>query len=178
MDQAVHSLTSAIASGNTEAFTRFYRAWFDRAVAHARDATGLGEDFCLDVVQDAMMRIIKSIKPLKSEGALNQYLRLTVHSCAMDRLRREARRRKREIVAAELSSSDMSGEFDDRIAWLRNEMAKLDDESRRLLTLRHRFDLTLAQIGVIVGLKTGAVDGRIRRVLQMLRRRDSEVIDE
>jgi DNA-directed RNA polymerase specialized sigma24 family protein len=46
----------------------------------ARRATGRDEAFCLDVVQDAMMRIIRSLKPLQSERQLRGYLRAATQS--------------------------------------------------------------------------------------------------
>src|SRR5690606_3993650 len=49
--------TSAIARGDTEAFAQFYEIWFDRLVHMTRSITGRDESFCLDVTQDAMLRI-------------------------------------------------------------------------------------------------------------------------
>jgi RNA polymerase sigma factor (sigma-70 family) len=93
-------LTRDIASGNPEAFAQLYRARFDEMYRWARRATGRDEAFCLDVVQDAMMRIIRSLKPLQSERQLRGYLRAATQSCALDRLRSERRRRERERRAA------------------------------------------------------------------------------
>jgi DNA-directed RNA polymerase specialized sigma24 family protein len=76
----IQRLTTAIASGDTEAFGRFYDRWFDWSVAEARRATGRDESFCLDVVQDAMMRVIKSMKPLPHEAALYRWMRVVIRS--------------------------------------------------------------------------------------------------
>ena len=62
----IKTLTGAIAAGDTDAFSRFYRARFDQMLAEAVRATGRDESFCLDVVQDAMMRVIRSMKPMSS----------------------------------------------------------------------------------------------------------------
>ncbi|MHC4414188.1 MAG: RNA polymerase sigma factor [Planctomycetota bacterium] len=179
MQPEIRSLTSAIASGDTEAFTRFYRRWFDAMYAEAARATGRDESFCLDVVQDAMMRVIRSITPMSSELDLRRWLRVVVQSCAYDRLRQEARRRDRERQAAaarEASRPTPPGPDDPRtrIRWLEEQLRTLDHRSGQLLLMRHRFGWTLREIGNAVGLKPGAVDGRLRRLLSTLRRRARE----
>ncbi len=181
----VRSLTEAIASGNTEAFATFYRQWFDTMYAQARSASGRDESFCLDVVQDAMLRVIKSVPPMASDDDLRRWLRVVVQSCAYDRFREEARRKAREqravaMRAANNSKGEVGAEDDtvDRIRWLERELQTLNDRDAQLLLMRHRFGWTLKRIGEAVGLKPGAVDRRIRRVLTKLRRRAKEQSDE
>lgn len=70
MSNNVRELTSAIASGNSEALSRFYRDWFDFALREAHRCTGRDEQFCLDAVQETMVRVIKRLKTLESEAAL------------------------------------------------------------------------------------------------------------
>lgn len=57
---------------------------------------------------------------------------------------------------------------------LERELQALNDRDVQLLLMRHRFGWTLKRIGDALGLKPGAVDGRIRRVLTKLRRRAKE----
>ena len=179
MSGSVRELTANIASGDPEAFARFYRGRFDEMYAEARRATGRDESFCLDVVQDAMIRTIRALKPLESEKHLRAWLRTVVQSCAYDRLRKEARRRRWERDATHarraVSSDD---DFDDRLEWLRKELASLDDPQVRLLLMRYRFGWTLRRIGEHLGLKPGAVDGRLGRLVATLRRRAQENFDE
>ena len=62
-------LTAAIARGDPTAFGRFYELWFDPALALARSISGRDESFCLDVVQDCMLRVVRSMKPLATESS-------------------------------------------------------------------------------------------------------------
>ncbi|MEE8153626.1 MAG: sigma-70 family RNA polymerase sigma factor [Phycisphaerales bacterium] len=181
----VRSLTEAIASGNTEAFATFYRQWFDTMYAQARSASGRDESFCLDVVQDAMLRVIKSVPSMTSSDDLRRWLRVVVQSCAYDRFREETRRKAREqraVAVRALNNSNGEVEADentvDRIRWLEHQLQSLDDRDLQLLLMRHRFGWTLKRIGQTLGMKPGAVDGRIRRVLSKLRRRAKEQSDE
>lgn len=179
LDTDIRQLTSAIASGDAEAFASFYRDWFAVAVADARRATGRDESFCLDVVQDAMLRVIRSIRTMDTQRQLRNWLRVVVQSCAYDRLRRELRRSRREAGSA-LSErvQDVVDADAERLAWLRREIAGMEAPEARLMVMRYRLGWTLEAIGRAVGLRPGAVDGRIRRSTKTLRQKAREQADE
>lgn len=196
MDDSIRQLCERIASGDAEAFSRFYREWFDDLLAQARRATRRDESFCLDVVQEAMMRVIRSMPVLDSPAALDRWLGAVVRSCAYDRLRREIRRAARETVVAAQSApgaaprtegeppSHTEGdasrrhEAAEQLAWLRGELASLEPDLQSLIHWRYRLGWTLERIGAAVGLKPGAVDGRLRRAASRLRARHQERFDE
>ncbi len=178
LNTAIREQTSAIASGDSEAFAHFYRAWFDRAYADARRATGRDESFCLDVVQDAMIRVVRSMKAMDSEAQLRNWLRVVVQSCPYDRLRKEARQKRREEARAARSLDEPDSLLEDRLAWLRRELAGSDSQGTRLLLMRYRLGWTLERIGWVVGLAPGAVDGRLRRAAGELREKARESFDE
>lgn len=179
MDDQTRTLTAAIAAGDTEAFSRLYRERFDDCLAEARRATGRDESFCLDVVQEAMMRVIRSMRPLETGDDLRRWLNRVVRSCAYDLLRRERRTRLRELARG-LPVTDIEPlhDLDERLAWLRGQLDELDDHAGGLLMLRHRFGLSLRQIGAIVGLGNGAVDGRINRTIARLQEQAKEKFHE
>jgi RNA polymerase sigma-70 factor (ECF subfamily) len=179
LEESVQELTAAIASGDTEAFTRFYRGRFDQMYAEARQATGRDEAFCLDVVQDAMIRVIRSLRPMDGEASFRAWLRAVVHCCAYDRLRADRRRARRERAAAEARAAEApDDDLADKLAWLRRELASLDGQQARLLVMRYRLGWTLQRIGGVLGLKPGAVDGRLNRAVKTLRRRGEEQFHE
>jgi RNA polymerase sigma factor (sigma-70 family) len=178
MSRSVRDITTAIASGNPEAFAQFYRQWFDVVFAEARNAAGSkgrDEQFCLDTVQETMMRVIRSIKPMDSEAAVHKWLRVVVQSCCYDHFRSQARRSQREAIAsASRDHSSDTRELNERIEWLHQQLISLDADDAHLLTLRFRLGWTLQRIGRSLGLKPGAVDGRISRALAGLRRNARE----
>lgn len=180
VEEPVRKLTAAIASGDTEAFARFYRERFGPMYAEARRVSGRDESFCLDVVQDAMLRVIKSLVPMNSEAGLRAWLRAAVQCCAYDRLRADSRRVRREQRAARNPESSATSEddIDERLTWLQQEIALLDHQQSRLLVMRFRLGWTLQRIGKAVGLKPGAVDGRLTRAVAALRRRAGERFNE
>jgi RNA polymerase sigma factor (sigma-70 family) len=176
VDQTTRTLTKAVASGDPEAFSRFYETYFDDLYRMARHATKRDESFCLDVVQDAMMKVIRSIPVMDNEPALRAWLRRTVYSCAIDRIRQESRRQRTDHHAADsrreaASEVARTESVSEQLAWLEQQLAELDGSSRTMLIMRHRFGWTLAQIGRELGLSPGAVDGRLSRLIQRLRQR-------
>lgn len=175
MGESIRRITKAVASGDPEAFSRFYEKYFDDLYRMARYATKRDEQFCLDVVQDAMMKVIKSIPILDSDPTLRAWLRRTVYSCAIDRLRIEARQGRAERRAAETArhpdDADLVTGTRERMHWLEKQLAELDGSSQTLLIMRHRFGWTLARIGRELGLSTGAVDGRLSRLIDRLRQK-------
>ena len=169
-DPATRSLTAAIASGDTEAFAGFFGLWFEWMRREAGRATGRDESFCLDVVQDSMMRVIRSMKPMSTDDDLRRWLGVVVRSCAYDRLRREARARDRQYRADTATGAEHDLELHGRIRWLEQELRSMSSLNAELLLMRYRFGWTLQQIGTALGLKPGAVDGRLRRLIGGLSR--------
>ena len=56
-----------------------------------------------------------------------------------------------------------------RIEWIEQQLRKLAPDLRRMVLLRYRLGWSLQEVATKFGLKTGAVDGRIRRAVEELR---------
>lgn len=168
------ALTRAAARGDTAAFGTIYERWFDRALSAAHRLTGRDEAFCLDVVQDAMLRAARRIPSLPSEAALGAWLCRVVHRAALDRLRAERRRAARERTAQDAARTAPERtppeSLDDEIAWLRERLRQLPPDEGWLLGARFVRGRTLAQVGDALGLTGDAAHGRIRRVLRRVAR--------
>ncbi len=170
MALSVLELTSAIASGDSEALALLYRQRFDGLYAEARRCTGRDEAFSLDVVQDVMLKVIRSMKPLQNESQLIAWLRTVLHRCAYDRLRAERRLKVREAKVSASSAEEIVAPRDnEHLNWLAGQLNILSDEQRHLFKLRFGLGWTLSQIGAAIGLRPGAVDGRLNRALSAMR---------
>jgi RNA polymerase sigma-70 factor (ECF subfamily) len=175
--ESIRELTAAVASGDPEALARLYERWFDFAYAETRRLTRGDESFCLDVVQDAMLRLIRRRRPFDGAAALAAWLRRTLLSCAVDRIRAETRRARRERAAARPERGPDAAEVAERDRWLAARVSRLDDAARQLLHMRYRLGWTLQQIGATLGLGPGAVHGRLARLVAELRRDAREHFD-
>jgi RNA polymerase sigma factor (sigma-70 family) len=170
--QAV-GLTAAMARGEPAAIEAFYRHCFRLLLREARRATGgRDEAFCLDVVQDAVLRIIRAVRPARSRAQLFAWLRLVIRTTAYDLLRAERSRRRHETAALARGSSDAPAEGPtdaEQLAWLRQTIARLDPRIADMIDQRYHARWTLARIASGLGLSVATVDGRLRRALLHLR---------
>lgn len=175
-DREVLAMTRAIARGDPDAFARFYEVWFDRAYKLVRGATRRDEAFCLDVVQDAMLRVVRSLRPTRGRQELSRWFARVVYTTALDHLRRETRRNRHEknIAATARRSRDDAGllevvELEEQQRWLEERLAELQPTDKALLRLRFFDAKTLREAGAAVGLSSHAARGRIERTLRRLR---------
>ncbi len=168
----VPRVTAAIARGDNAALDEFYRVWFDRCYAMARGITGRDESFCLDVVQDATLRVVKSMRAMAAEEDLERWMKRIVHTAALDRLRQERRRSARESGrSAEIPShgAPTTDELGERIAWVQAQLGLMETHDRMLLVARVSEGRTLDDAGRLAGMTGDAAHGRVRRVLKRLR---------
>lgn len=159
-------LSGAIASGDAAALAEFYESRFEAMFALARGLTGRDEAFCLDVVQETMLRVARKARPMASDRDLDRWACRVLKSAALDLLRREKRRARRDAQAGVPNSDAITP---DRAELLRKGLASLAPEDALLVTLRFGHDATLEEAGRAVGATGDAVHGRIRRALRKLR---------
>ena len=179
-DEWAVRVSRGVAKGDRGALSELYEAWFDKAYNAARRATGgRGEALCMDVVQESFIRVIRSMQRVNSEAQLAAWMQRVVTSAAYDILRKEMRlaRREREGAKSE-GTADPERVDEEQIEWLARELVKLEGEEREVMELRHRFGMTLREVGGKLGMGTGAVDRRVTKVVERMRERGREVFDE
>ena len=172
--------TDRIARGDRQAFEIYYRHYFEFMYAEARRVTRLDEASCLDIVQDAMLKVIHSIKRIDNEKSLSGWSRAVVRNTAFDRLRRLRRQSFAPQTITDPLPADLTAtgsgetqarefELRARELWLEQELLELPADIQRLFELRYRLGWTLKRIAQSLGFKTGAVDGKLRRAIEKLR---------
>lgn len=176
------NLTAGLASGDADAIEHFYRSYFDYLYSLARRATDRDESFCLDVVQESVLRILRSVRPTDDEARFRAWLKLVVQTTAYDLLRAEHRRRTRERSRPDPAEpggqSAASDAEQDRLNWLLRQIAAMDPMTARIINMRFAERSTLARISAAIGLSIGAIDGRLRRALAELKQRATERFNE
>lgn len=173
-DEAALRLTRAIGAGDRGALAAFYEEWFDRALHLAAAFTRRDEAFCLDVAQDSMLRAARAIPALETFQDIERWMARVIHTAALDLLKAEARRLRREQAAASQSpqhAADQHASLRDEIETLTAKLRNLPAPDAHLLSLRFFRDLTHAQTAHAEGSTIGGVHGRIRRILASLRPR-------
>ncbi|MFO0830374.1 MAG: RNA polymerase sigma factor [Phycisphaerales bacterium] len=166
-DPAVLLLCRGVRSGDRGAFTALYHGWYGRWVRDAQTMLGRSDPLAHDIVQDAFVRVIRSLPELRSEAALASWMSRTLRSAAVDVLRKESRRRARE--RARPPGEHAPGGTPDDSSWLTGALAGIEASDALLLRARVVEDLTLEEAGRASGLTSDAAHGRIRRALAALR---------
>jgi RNA polymerase sigma factor (sigma-70 family) len=170
MYDSVEKLTAAMATGDSRAVEEFYRKYFQLIFRTAQKTTGRDESFCLDVVQDVVVRVIRTVRRVDTEARLFAWLRLVVQTTALDLMKSESRRRRREMaVAVVVGAEAEAANDDDRLAWLARQIARLDPEIVGMIEMRFHKRWTLGRMAQAMGLSVGTVDGRLRRALRQMR---------
>ncbi len=155
------AITVRLAKGDQEAFAVFYEATFDNAVADAHRLTGRDESFCLDAVQDAYLRAAKRLPAMDSWGACRAWLRTAIASSAIDRIRADAARARREAVPRDTADER---EHDDRLQPLLDRLqTQLDDRQWHAVRLHVGGGLPMSAVGRAMSLSRHAVHGLVRR---------------
>ena len=170
-------LTEKIAKhGDQQAFTEYYRSFFDTMFLTVKHATGCDEATCLDIVQDAMIKAIAKMKPLNTREQTIAWTRAVAKTTAYDFLRKRVRQQKLNENLANQTTETERQLTDDtaRLTWVEEQLQQLPDELVSMISLKYRMGWTLRQIGEKFGLKTGAVDGKIRRAIEDLKSQATE----
>ncbi len=152
MPDGIQNLTSAMAAGDAQAIAAFYRDHFDWMFIQAKLATRRDESFCLDVVRDAVVRVMRTVSRVDSEAELQTWLRLVVLTTAFDLLRSE-----------QPPGNASAGE---RLTWLGEQLSGIDPHLVKIVETRPEPRRTLSHFGRLLGLSTGAIDGRLRGALK------------
>lgn len=161
------ALCRAIRASDDASFSLFYERHFDLLFAMTRTFTRRDESYCLDIVHDTMLRVIRSIPELSTWNEVHAWLRRTMISCVIDRARKDARRERRESRAA---ASEIELAPHAELAWLRDRLRELGAEDQALIVMRFGHGATLESIATLERTTLGVIQGRLRRALAQLRK--------
>lgn len=167
-------LVMAIARWRSDALAEAYRRHGGAVFALARRVTGdrtIGEE----VVQEVFLRLWN--QPDKFDpgrGSLRSYLLAQTHGRAVDILRSEGSRRRREENEARMAAED--GYDIDREVWdlaladqVREVMAGLPEDERKAIELAYFGGHSYRQVATMLDQPEGTVKSRIRAGLKRMR---------
>lgn len=145
------------------------------AAAHACAILKNKED-ALDATQVALLQLAQNIKAARVNQPFKACLYVAVHNAAVDQLRQETSRGRRERTVSQQRSreTEMPGdhmENAESLAALREEMRALPAETAAVLALHHLENLPVAEVATQTGLSVDACKHRLSRGREQLRER-------
>jgi RNA polymerase sigma factor (sigma-70 family) len=126
-----------------------------------------------DAFQAAFLILAMKGRSIRKRQALSSWLHGVAFRCAMRIKRQQARRQRRELQAARVSSIDPAEEINLRELWavLETEIQRLPERHRAPFVLCCLEGKTQEEAGRMLGWKIGTVSGRLARARQELQRR-------
>ena len=155
-----------------------WRCWLDKHGSalwlFARQKTRSEMD-AEDLVQEAVLEAAQ-----KTAAGLpdRELVFATIHRRAIDRARREDRRKAREVASAEDQPTvwfDVTAEERERASLIQDALAKLSDDHREVITLKIWGELSFAEIAEALEIPANTAASRYRYALEELRKLSREV---
>lgn len=162
-------LLSRFAAGDSAALGKLFELLFDELVEQIKRDTKRDEHFAADAAQEAFVKAIRGIPIMQHEAEIRAWFRRVALRSAIDRVRAERRRSRRERSVASDPHTAACNPRDDELDALYDRLRALDQDAASIIDARIRFGWTLERIGRSLGLRPGAVDGRLRRIFTQLR---------
>jgi RNA polymerase sigma-70 factor, ECF subfamily len=143
----VRTMTRGLRSGDPAAFEVFYASHADRMYRYLLVSARGDEELARDVLQDALLRVIRYARPIETAEELWRWLVSLMRSALVDRCRRDGRDRSlpldREPASEDRATDGLFGQLDEALAALPAEERGLLEEhyvqgaSQAEMALRH-----------------------------------------
>jgi RNA polymerase sigma-70 factor (ECF subfamily) len=161
------------------AFGPLYARYVDRLYTYLRTRTGQARiEDAADLTQQVFLLALDALPRYRAQQdrSFAAWLFRIARNAATDWQRRQRRTVPWEAVPEELHPSapdtaDGAALRREEIAEVRGLLAALDEETREAILLRFTAQLTLAEIGAVLGASEDAVRKRIARALHALKER-------
>jgi RNA polymerase sigma-70 factor (ECF subfamily) len=130
-----------------------------------------GDNDVEDIVQDALVTIVRRIETYRAEGPLEAWVDRLVARATFAELHRRGQRRRVEPAAGEATAGS-SGPTQDEYLLRRRVVAALDllpEPQRHALVLHHVLEMNVREIGEELGVSSETVRSRLRLARAKLR---------
>jgi RNA polymerase sigma-70 factor (ECF subfamily) len=171
-------LMELIQQGDTSAFDELYDRYGKRLLLYFFRELGGSEDKAQDFLQDIFLKVVEKPGLFDTERRFSTWIFTVAYNMCKNEYRRlEVREDFRNSVTADAASRDCEGEHHqmqqhiDRKRFekaLSAELEKLDNGHRSAFLLRHQQNLSIKEIGEVLGCSEGTVKSRLFYTTQKL----------
>jgi RNA polymerase sigma-70 factor (ECF subfamily) len=162
------NLIAAAQKGDAESFSRLCEQYYGPlvAVAYAQLAD---RDMAEDAAQEALLAAYRGIARLKEPGRFAGWLTSICRNIAIDMVRARAREKHAESVDCS-PAPNVSRHESDTVIFVRRIIAELEPGMKEVIYLRYYSRMGYARIAQALGISEEAVNGRLRRARDKIRR--------
>ncbi len=165
-------LVTLVLGGSREAFDRLARRWTPRLLRYATRVTGRPE-VARDIVQETWIGVIRGLKRLEDPSAFPAWIYGIAHRKCVDVIRvNQRQRRLRETAEREsavVAADNQSGLAPGKTADLDAAIMHLSPDQSDVVHLFYGEDLSIDEIGSILGVPTGTVKSRLHHARESLK---------
>jgi RNA polymerase sigma-70 factor (ECF subfamily) len=176
-------LVRRLLAGDERGFGQFFDRYSHLLVAFVMRRTGLDHAAVEDVVQNSMIRTVRSLGQYRGEASLLTWMCQIARSELVDRQRREQRRPQvisydadarlgaavEQIAAADATGPVVALGNGARGEAARQTLAALPERQARALELKYGDDLSVAEIAVQMGMTVTAAQSLLARARNAFR---------
>ncbi len=162
-------LVLAAQDGDQEAFTKIYQLYQQPLLRYAFKVCNNRES-AQDAVQEAWIKLAKSIRKLDDPSALRSWLYRLVRFSSIDLMRKLNRHKENAVVFEEGRYSDTNEEpsNDDELRLAINRLPTIE---KQMIHLFYLDELKIREIAIVLGIPDGTVKSRLNRARRLLKQR-------
>ena len=161
------ALVQRLSSGDLDALDALFHRHASALLNLARRVTGSSVD-AEDVVQDLFVGLPMAVRRYAERGSFGAWLRTVTARLALDRVRRRTRRHE---VDLDLAGEQTAVSETPEVRWdIEGAIAALPDDLRMVFVLKEVEGFSHAEIGRLLGIRTGTSEVRLHRAMRALRR--------
>ena len=163
-------------NGDETAFAEFHARYFDRMFRYAFVLCRGNEESAKDVAQEALVRVVRYVKPMPDEQILWSWLTVLLRSAGADYGRKQTRyhrlrerfQRVFDMRGLVTASADANG--DEPGAMLASALSSLDQQDRMLIERKYFQRESYRELAADLNTTERAIEGRLARIRENLKR--------
>ena len=169
----VAQLTAEMTRGNEDAFREFYDRYFNRLLGYLLVLTRGHEDSAREALQSAMLRVVKHIKRFDCDQTFWSWLTVLARTALVDQ---ERKRNRYNAALDRFAKEDSSIAETHLLECLKQSVSMLPAEDLILIERKYFEQQSVAQIAAIVDTTEKAIESRLTRIRQKLKKQTLELL--
>jgi RNA polymerase sigma-70 factor (ECF subfamily) len=168
-DELEIRLVEAAFGGDIESFGKLCQRYYGPMVAIGYSVLG-DHQLAEDAAQESFARALVSLRKLKKQTRFAPWLAAICRNVSKDMVATKVR----QISTKDLSQAAQNNNYDESGRLIRRAIEELPVSAKELVVLRYYNGLSYEQIGSVLGISKGTINGRItrakRKMAQYLKR--------